>query len=200
MKSVEQSHLEDIQKLAESKRKSKAKGRLQAEAMLYVNAQKVGYRLTAECLQPWDGNCWFHATLFHLNRLGLNNKNYNAKTLRIDIFNYILNQKAAFIDLFQNYDPKRPCNTPEEREQLFVKDITYLRDTSNYKTESSADSMSAKAIMMFFSLRIKIVNSADGKITTIGHELNKHEMAVGLIDSNGSQHIHALVEISNTKP
>ncbi len=91
--------------------------------------------------------------------------------------------------MYRNYDPQRE-GIP--REELFTTDYKYLRDSTNYSTNSTMGDFVPLAISMRFSMHITIVHHQGG-VVSVGDEDNKHKMYVGRIELHNVQHIHALI-------
>ena len=169
--------------------------RLAAEALLQKVArnQTPALTLTAESLLEWDGNCWFRALLFYLRLQKRdrqeNEEPWNVKALRAEVYNYIYKQKATFFPMFINYDRQRE-DVPMD--DLFTTDNRYLRDSTNYSTNSTMGDLVPLAISMRFSMRITIIHH-QGQVVLVGHEDNRYRMYVGRIELPDVQHVHALI-------
>ena len=151
--------------------------------------------MTAQSMQPWDGDCWFAATAFHLNRLRPSGSSpITAATLRKDVVTYMSSDsvKTAFVEgpyfiVDENYKPHGLS-----KKDQYEKECTAMKKSGCWTRPSSICDIAVICLATVTDSYFTIYQSGRNP-EYVGDENASHKIAFGRVETSTAAHIHALI-------
>ena len=161
----------------------------------HLNQHASDYTMTAESMQQWNGDCWFAATAFHLNRIqSSGSQTITAAKLRKDLCNYMSSEpkKQEYLDgpFFVDKDYESADVTKSEQ---YDKEIAFMKKKGNWNSNSNISDIAVVCLAQITDSLFTIHQSGNKTPLIVGDENARNKFHFGRIMTSSSAHIHALV-------
>ncbi len=117
--------------------------------------------MTPASMQLWNGNCWYGAIAFHLNRDSPDTVE-TATTIRRHVLDYVKANSQRFLMSYgsdSNFEPQGLSKTAQ-----FNYDVQYLSKSTNWSTRSSMSEIVLSAACELFDMSMTVYQA--NKTTT----------------------------------
>ena len=157
--------------------------------------------MTADSMQSWNGDCWFAATAFHLNRLqSSTSRTVTADSLRQRVYSYMIDaeRKKAFLNgpfcVFDDYTPKGLS-----QEAQYDEECSQMKKRGTWSRPSSICELAITCLAQVCDCSFTIHQSGQKLPVTVGDSNATHHFNFGRVETSTAAHIHALVEKTKCK-